>query len=96
MTDKEKLAKLVKILDLDIGWATPKDLLDTIRREVLDTFDDEDKMDSARNAYIAGIIRAWVERLQQHDTAKQSCITDMLEFSDKLAKSAGVTIFKGE
>lgn len=37
MTDKEKLAKLKEILDIDtVGWASPKVLIDTIRREVLE------------------------------------------------------------
>lgn len=36
MTDKEKIEKLKEILDLDIGWANPKVLIDTIRREVID------------------------------------------------------------
>jgi hypothetical protein len=37
MTDKERLAKLKRILDIDtVGWASPKVLIDTIRREVLD------------------------------------------------------------
>ena len=34
MTDKERLEKLKEILDIDIGWATPRDLIETIRREV--------------------------------------------------------------
>jgi len=37
MTDKEKLKKLKQILDIDtVGWATPRDLIETIRREVLE------------------------------------------------------------
>jgi len=37
MTDKEKLEKLKMILDIDtVGWATPRDLIDTLRREVLE------------------------------------------------------------
>lgn len=37
MTDKERLEKLRKILDIDtVGWASPKVLIDTIRREVLE------------------------------------------------------------
>ncbi len=54
--------------------------------------EDYKKMNEAKNAFIAGMVRGWVERLQEHDTAKQACITDMLEFSDRIAKSAGVII----
>jgi len=36
MTDKEKIEKLKQILDMDVGWATPRDLIDTLRREVLE------------------------------------------------------------
>lgn len=37
MNDKEKLEKLKKILDIDtVGWATPRDLIETIRREILE------------------------------------------------------------
>jgi len=50
-------------------------------------------MNQAKNAFLAGIIRGWVERLQTHDTEKQACISDMLDFSDTIAKSAGVILF---
>lgn len=36
MNDTERINKLRKIIELDIGWATPKVLIDTIKREVLD------------------------------------------------------------
>jgi len=36
MTDKEKIEKLKQILDMDVGWATPRDLIVTIRRVVLE------------------------------------------------------------
>lgn len=37
MTDKEKLEKLKQILDIDlVGWASPRILIDTLRREVLE------------------------------------------------------------
>lgn len=36
MTDKERLKKLKEILDIDtVGWASPRVLIETIRREVL-------------------------------------------------------------
>jgi len=50
------------------------------------------KFNAAKNKFIVVVIRQWVEQLQLHDTAKQSCITDMLEFAEKLEKSAGVII----
>jgi len=36
MNDRQRIDKLKKILDLEIGWANPKVLIDTIRREVID------------------------------------------------------------
>ena len=36
MTDKEKLEKLKQILDLDVGWTSPRVLIETLRREVLE------------------------------------------------------------
>jgi len=36
MTDKEKIEKLTRIINLDVGWATPRVLIETIKREVLD------------------------------------------------------------
>ena len=36
MNDTERIQKLKEILELDIGWASPKVLIDTINREVLD------------------------------------------------------------
>ena len=55
--------------------------------------EDYKKMNEAKNAFLAGIIRGWVERLQMHDTEKQACISDMLDFSNMIAKSAGVILF---
>ncbi len=53
-------------------------------------------MNEAKNAFLAGVIRGWVDRLQLHDTEKQACISDMLDFSNSLAKSAGVIILDEE
>lgn len=36
MNDAEKIKKLREIIELEIGWATPRDLIETIKREVLD------------------------------------------------------------
>lgn len=54
--------------------------------------EDYKKMNQAKNAFLADVIRGWVERLQQHDTEKQACISDMLDFSNMIANSAGVII----
>ena len=58
--------------------------------------DDYKKMNEAKNAFLAGVIRGWVSRLQSHETEKQSCISDMLDFSNNIAKSAGVIILDEE
>lgn len=54
--------------------------------------EDYKKFNAAKNKFIVVVIRQWVEQLQLNDTAKQSCITNMLEFAEKLEKSAGVII----
>jgi hypothetical protein len=54
--------------------------------------EDYKKMNEAKNAFLAGVIRGWTSRLQGHDTEKQACISDMLDFSNMIAKSAGVII----
>jgi hypothetical protein len=54
--------------------------------------EDYKKMNQAKNAFLAGVIRGWVERLRQHETEKIACISDMLDFSNRIAKSAGVII----
>ncbi len=59
--------------------------------------EDYKKMNEAKNAFIAGMVRGWVDQLEQagvhNDTKKLiSIIKDMTEFSEQLAKSAGVII----
>jgi len=58
--------------------------------------EDYKKMNQAKNAFLAGVIRGWVSRLQSHETEKQACISDMLDFSNSIAKSAGVIILDEE
>lgn len=58
--------------------------------------EDYKKMNKAKNAFIAGIIRGWVKRLRQHETEKIACISDMLDFSDRIANSAGVIIYDAD
>jgi hypothetical protein len=37
MTDKEKLQKILDIINIDVvGWASPKVLIDTLKREVFE------------------------------------------------------------
>jgi hypothetical protein len=53
--------------------------------------EDYKKMNQAKNAFLAGVIRGWVCRLKD-DKERKDCIDDMLDFSNKIAKSAGVII----
>ena len=46
-----------------------------------------------REAFISGMIQGWASRLENPNEVK-NVITDMLEFSKKLAKGAGVTLFE--
>lgn len=57
--------------------------------------EDYKKMNAAKNAFLAGVIRGWICRLQD-DKERKDCIDDMLDFSDKIAKSAGVIIADGD
>jgi len=36
MNDTEKIEKLKEVLDIDVGWASPRVLIETLRREVLE------------------------------------------------------------
>lgn len=60
-------------------------------KPIEDQLEDYKKMNNAKNAFLAGVIRAWVCKLQ-NDTQREECISDMLDFSDRIAKSAGVII----
>jgi len=55
--------------------------------------EDYKKFNAAKNKFVGIVIREWVEKLQLHVTARQSCITDMLEFAERIEKSDGVIIF---
>lgn len=46
-----------------------------------------------RDAFISGLIQGWASRLSNPNEVK-NVIKDMLEFSKKLAKGAGVTLFE--
>lgn len=53
----------------------------------------EDVVRKARDAFISGLIQGWASRLKDPNKVK-SVIKDMLEFSKRLAKGAGVTLFE--
>jgi len=51
------------------------------------------KMNESKNAFISGIVMGWVHQLERGSlTDKIRIIGDMKEFSETLAKSAGVII----
>lgn len=53
----------------------------------------EDAVRQTREAFISGMIQGWASSLSDPDQVKR-VIIDMLEFSKKLAKGAGVTLFE--
>ncbi len=53
----------------------------------------EDAVRQSREAFISGLIQGWASRLEDPNEVK-NVIADMLEFSKKLAKGAGVTLFE--
>ncbi len=55
--------------------------------------EDYEKMNQAKNAFLAGVIRGWTERLKGNENERSDCMKDMLYFSNSIAKSAGVIIY---
>lgn len=53
----------------------------------------EDAVRKARESFISGMIQGWASRLKDPNEVKNT-IKDMLDFSKKLAKGAGVTLFE--
>lgn len=49
----------------------------------------ENAVRQSRDAFISGLIQGWASRLENPNEVKNT-IKDMLEFSKKLAKGAGV------
>ena len=63
--------------------------------------EDYKKMNQAKNAYLAGIIRGWASQIDYaeltHNTKEMVTVIDsMREFSDRIANSAGVIIHNAD
>ncbi len=55
--------------------------------------EDYKKFNEAKNAFIGGMIRGWADQLESGSmTDRIRIIGDMKEFSERIAKSAGVII----
>jgi len=80
------LASMKKAFNLANNWRN--DHLDDSK--LLKNYE---KMNGAKNAFVSGIVMGWAHQMERGSmTDKIRIIGDMKEFSDKLAKSAGVII----
>ncbi len=62
-------------------------------KSIEEQLEDYKRMNEAKNAFISGMIMGWVHQIERGSmTDKIRIIGDMKEFSEKLAKSAGVII----
>jgi hypothetical protein len=62
-------------------------------KSIEDQLKDYKKFNEAKNAFVSGLILGWAHQLEKANHDQQfRVIQDMKEFSDKLAKSAGVII----
>jgi len=62
-------------------------------KSIEEQLEDYKKMNEAKNAFISGLIMGWASQLEKGSmTDKIRVMNDMKEFSEKLAKSAGVII----
>lgn len=62
-------------------------------KSIADQLEDYKKMNKAKNAFLAGVILGWAHVLEKANYDQRfRVISDMKEFSDKIAKSAGVII----
>jgi hypothetical protein len=62
-------------------------------KSIEEQLEDYKKMAEAKNAFISGLVMGWVHQLESDSmTDKIRIIGDMKEFSEMLAKSAGVII----
>lgn len=62
-------------------------------KPVAEQLEDYKKFNEAKNAFIAGMIRGWAEQLESGSMIERLRIVgDMKEFSENIAKSAGVII----
>jgi len=62
-------------------------------KSIEEQLEDYKKMNESKNAFISGLIMGWVHQLESDSiNDKIRIIGDMKEFSETLAKSAGVII----
>ena len=62
-------------------------------KTVEEQLEDYKKFNEAKNAFIAGMIRGWADQLESGSMSDRiRIIGDMKEFSENIAKSAGVII----
>lgn len=62
-------------------------------KPIAEQLEDYKKFNEAKNAFIAGMIRGWAEQLESGSMIDRLRIVgDMKEFSENIAKSAGVII----
>lgn len=62
-------------------------------KSIEEQLEDYKKMNESKNAFISGLIMGWVHQLEKGSLTDQiRIIGDMKEFSETLAKSAGVII----
>lgn len=62
-------------------------------KSIEEQLEDYKKMAEAKNAFISGLVMGWVHQLESGSMIdKIRIIGDMKEFSEMLAKSAGVII----
>jgi len=62
-------------------------------KSIEEQLEDYKKMNESKNAFISGLIMGWAHQLEKESLTDQiRIIGDMKEFSETLAKSAGVII----
>lgn len=62
-------------------------------KSIAEQLEDYKKMNQAKNAFLAGLIMGWADVLEKANYDQRfRVISDMKEFSNKIAKSAGVII----
>lgn len=62
-------------------------------KSIAEQLEDYKKMNQAKNAFLAGLIMGWAEIFEKANYEQRfRVISDMKEFSNKIAKSAGVII----
>ncbi len=63
-------------------------------KSIEEQLEDYKRMNESKNAFVSGLVRGWADQLEKGRpmTEKLRIIGDMKEFSETLAKSAGVII----